>query len=146
MITLEAYFNGRDKEYANEITQTIRDNAAVTVEKINELLALAGRSDISTVNSGWRPRGVNDATRNAAGNSPHLTAEAADLPDADRMLAEWCVDNLDSLREIGLWMEDPRWTPTWVHVQTHPPKSGKIVFIPSSSKPLDPDFPVTWNV
>ena len=48
MITLEAYFKGRDKEYANEITQTIRDNAAVTVEKINELLALAGRSDIST--------------------------------------------------------------------------------------------------
>ena len=41
-------------------------------------------------------------------------------------------------------MEDPRWTPTWLHVQTIPPKSGRVVFIPNSSPPLDPSFPVTW--
>lgn len=135
---------GRDATHAEELTDAINRNAQVTVDKANRLLERAGRSDVDKVSSGWRPASVNDATANAARSSRHLTAEAVDLPDADRTLAEWCVDNLDVLGEIGLWMEDPRWTPTWVHVQTVPPGSGKLVFIPSSKPPLDPDFEVTW--
>ena len=144
MITLHAYWLGRDVTHAEELTEEINRNAQVTVSKANELLARAGRNDINTVNSGWRPQGVNDTTRNSAAVSSHLTAQAVDLPDTDRTLAEWCVDNLDVLKEIGLWMEDPRWTPTWVHLQTKPPKSGKIVYIPSSKPAPDPDFEVTW--
>ena len=135
---------GRNLTYPDEVTDAILTHAAITVEKVNELLARAGRSDINTVRSGWRARANNDATRNAAANSRHLTGQACDIGDNDRLLAEWCVDNLDVLTEIGLWMEDPRWTPTWLHVQTIPPKSGRIVFIPNSSPPLDPSFPVTW--
>lgn len=144
MIDLKAYYKGRDTQYAEELTDEIRANAQITVDKVNELLSRAGRSDIDSVASGWRPKAVNDATANAASSSRHLTAEAADIPDADRTLSSWCVDNLDVLTEIGLWMEDPRWTPTWTHVQTVPPKSGKRVFIPSVKPPLDPSFPVTW--
>jgi len=144
VITLRTYWMGRDSTHAEELTDDIQRNAVLTVAKCNELLARAGRSDIDTVNSGWRPKGVNDATRNSATASRHLTAEAVDLPDADRTLATWCVDNLDALREIGLWMEDPRWTPTWVHVQIMPPRSGRTVYIPSSAPAADPDFPVTW--
>jgi len=146
VITLTAYWKGRNVLNADELTDEITANAQVTVEKANELLARAGRSDINTVNSGWRPRAVNDATANAASGSKHLTAQAVDLPDADRTLATWCVDNLDVLAELGLHMEDPRWTPTWVHVQTVPPKSGKRVYIPSSAPPKDPSFPVTWVI
>lgn len=135
---------GREKKYPQEYTDEIMGNAVVTVARANELLERAGRSDINTVGSGWRPRGVNDSTANAATNSRHITAEAVDLRDADRTLATWCVDNLDVLAEIGLWMEDPRWTPTWVHLQCVPPKSGKRVYIPSVKPPLDPSFPVTW--
>ena len=144
MITLEAYWMGRDKEYADELTDEIRANAQVTVDRVNELLARAGRSSIDRLSSGFRPKAINDATSNAAKGSKHLTAEAADIPDADRLLAGWCMDNLDVLREIGLWAEDPRWTPTWLHVQIVPPKSGKHVFIPNSLPPKDPSFPVTW--
>ena len=144
MINLETYWMGRDLEHAEELTDEIRANAEVTVSKANELLARAGRSDIHTVNSGWRPKAINDSTSNAASSSRHLTAEAVDLPDRDRTLASWCVDNLDVLNEIGLWMEDPRWTKTWVHVQTIPPKSGKRIYVPSSAPATDPDFPVTW--
>ena len=144
MITRDAYFKGRDTEYADELNENIERNAALTVERVNELLARAGRSDIDSVNSGWRPKAVNDATANAAHTSRHLSAEAADLPDADRTLATWCVDNLDILREVGLWMEDPRWTPTWVHLQIVPPKSNKVVYVPSSAPAKDPSFPVTW--
>lgn len=144
MITLEAYYKGRDKQYASELTDDIRANAERTVEKANELLTRAGRSDIDHANSGWRPQAVNDSTANAAAGSKHLSAEAIDLPDPDRTLATWCADNLDVLREIGLWMEDPRWTPDWVHVQIVPPRSKKVVFIPSTAPAKDPYFPVTW--
>lgn len=144
MITLQTYWMGRDATHAEELTDEINRNAQVTVGRVNELLARAGRSDINEVSSGWRPKSINDATSNAAASSRHITAQAADLPDADRLLAEWCVDNLDVLKEIGLWMEDPRWTPTWIHLQVVPPGSGKVVFIPSAKPPLDPTFEVTW--
>lgn len=144
MITLESYWKGRDKDYADELTPEIVANAERTVELANELLVRAGRSDIHSVNSGWRPKSVNDATANAASSSRHLTAEAVDISDVDRSLSSWCVDNLDVLKEIGLWMEDPRYCPTWLHIQTVPPKSKRIVFIPNSKPPLDPSFPVTW--
>ena len=144
MITLETYWMGRDSQHAEELTDEIRANAEITVDKANELLARAGRSDIHTVNSGWRPKTVNEATANAANGSRHLTGQAVDLPDRDRTLATWCVDNLDVLKEIGLWMEDPRWTKSWVHVQIVPPNSGKVVYIPSSAPPTDPNFAVTW--
>lgn len=146
MITLEAYWKGRDSTHAGELTDEIRANAERTVARCNELLERAGRSTVDEVNSGWRPKGINDDTANAAKGSRHLTAEAIDIPDSDRSLAEWCVDNLDVLAEIGLWIEDPRWTPTWVHLQIVPPRSGRRVFIPSAVPAPDPDFPVTWGV
>ena len=135
---------GRDVTHKDELTDEIRANAQRTVDAANELLARAGRSDIHTVNSGWRPATVNEATANAASSSRHLTGQAVDLPDADRTLATWCADNLDVAAEIGLWFEDFRWTPTWVHCQIVPPKSGKRVYIPSSAPAKDPSFPVTW--
>lgn len=144
MITLESYFKGRDATHAEELTYDILTNAQETVERANQLLSRAGRSSLDEVRSGWRPQGVNDSTANAAKDSRHLTAEAVDLGDSDRSLATWCVDNLDVLEELGLWMEDPRWTPSWVHLQIVPPKSGKLVYIPSSKPPLDPNFEVTW--
>ena len=144
MITLETYLMGREKQYRDEYTDQIMEKAHITVARCNELLERAGRSDIDKVVSGWRPQAVNKATRNAAPSSRHITAEACDLPDADRTLAGWVADNLDVLEEVGLWAEDFRWTPTWVHLQTVAPKSGRRVFIPSVQPPLDPSFPVTW--
>jgi hypothetical protein len=146
MITLRSYWLGRDSDYADQLTAEINLNAQNTVAKVNELLVRAARTDITTVASGWRPKGINDATANASKNSRHLTGQACDLPDPDSSLAEWCVDNLDVLKEIGLWLEDPRWTPGWLHVQTVPPKSGRLVYIPNGDPPSNPDFPVTWIV
>jgi len=144
MITLQAYWMGRDTQYAEELTDEIRANAQATVDKANELLARAGRSDIHTVNSGWRPKTVNESTANSGSQSRHITAEAVDLPDRDRTLATWCADNLDIARELGIYYEDFRWTPTWVHMQIVPPKSNKVVYIPSTAPAKDPAFPVTW--
>lgn len=149
MIDLKAFYNGRDEAYRDELNDAIRRNAEATVAKANELLNRAGFEHVCSVNSGWRPREINNATATASPTSRHLTGQAVDLPDPDRALAAWCVANLDALAEIGLWMEDPRWTSDengdhWVHLQTVAPKSGSRVFIPFDTPPKDPDFPVTW--
>lgn len=146
MITVEQYFMGRDLEYSSECSEAIRNNAAETVRLTNQLKSLAMIRDGFTfpdneVASGWRPAAVNDATSHAAAHSRHLTAQALDTHDPERLFARWCLRNLNELETIGLWMEDPRWTPTWVHLQTQPPGSGHRIFIPSSAAPMAPALP-----
>ena len=128
MITLKEYFQGRDEQFANELTSELRVNAEVTVARVNALLSHFGQDRI--VNSGWRPRAVNSATLGAAIKSKHMTCEACDLQDADGDLDDWCMDNLQILEELRLWLEHPASTKGWTHVQIVPPKSGKRVFYP----------------
>lgn len=140
MITLEQFWMGRDEKYQSELTPEIRHNGELLVGKVNNLLAIAdvdGVMVIHTVASGWRPPAVNDATTNAAANSKHRTGQAVDLVDAGRRaLTRWCLRNLDALEDLGLWMEDPRWTPSWLHLQLVPPASGRRVYIPSTAPAL----------
>jgi hypothetical protein len=145
VITLEQFWMGRDAEYASELTEEIRANAQITVDKTNQLLDRANTGSVHVLRSGWRPRAVNAATDNAATASKHLTGEAVDIADDDRALADYCAANQADLVEIGLWCEDFRWTPTWVHFQIIPPRSGKRIYIPSLAKPLDPAYPVNWT-
>lgn len=152
MITLQDYFMGRDRTHAADLTDEIRTNAALTVARVNLLLARADEQDMvepgvdattgSSVASGWRPLGINARTQNAATGSKHITAQACDLRDTEeRRFARWCLRNLWLLDEIGLWMEDPQWTPTWVHLQTVPPGSGKRVYRPSVAEALVAKLP-----
>src|SRR3990167_790920 len=136
MITLEDYWMGRDATYVEELTDEIRGNAAIVVERVNHILEESSFQHLGRVNSGWRPRGVNDRTSNAAKGSKHLSGEAVDLADPGRLFAR-CLWSTPSLLETcALWMEDPRWTPTWVHLQIVPPGSGRHIFVPSSAPPL----------
>lgn len=51
--------------------------------------------------------------------SKHLYGQAADLVPADvDDFKQWCTDNDDFLREVGIWMEAFDSTPTWVHQQS----------------------------
>ena len=111
MITLEQFWMGRDVKYADELTEIIRANAQITVDKVNQLLERADPGKPHVVRSGWRPRAVNEATSNAAATSKHLSGEAADIADDDRALADWCSAGQHDLIELGLWCEDFRWTP-----------------------------------
>lgn len=144
MITLDAYWMGRHKKYPQVWTGQVQRSGAETVGRCNMLLAAyfqgTGRI-LDRVSSGWRPKVVNDATSNAGKTSNHITAEAIDVTDPDRAFAAWCMLNPKKLEECGLWMEDPRWTPTWVHLQTVPPNSGKRIYRPSMAAPLAPALP-----
>lgn len=151
MIIHDDYTMGRGAVYGNELTDAVRHNIAELLGRVNLLLAWAYGDNVrpaldrvtgNHVASGWRPTAINDATSNAAAKSKHITGEAIDLRDnGNRDLARWCLRNIDALEEIGLWMEDPQWTPTWVHLQIVPPGSRRRVYCPSSRSPLAAKLP-----
>jgi hypothetical protein len=126
VISVAEYYMGRDKKYP--LNDTLRANAEELVEKANQLLSRFGEG--RRVTSGWRPPQVNAATPGAAKRSLHMTCEAVDLEDEDGQLDDWCLDNLEVLQEIGLWLEHPSATRRWCHLQIAPPRSGKRVFFP----------------
>lgn len=122
------YWKGRDVQYASELTPEIKVNAEKLLLKVTELLKRFGQERSAT--SGWRPLSVQMEINPRAPKSNHVTGNAIDLADGDGKLKEWCVFNLHHLEELGLWMEDPASTPTWVHLQQRPPNSGKRIFKP----------------
>lgn len=127
-ITLSAYFMGREREHADELSAALRHNAERLVARVNALLAQAGLR--CRVNSGWRPRAINARIPNASPRSRHLSCEAVDLADPEGTLDSWCMQNLDALENLGLWLEHPSATPGWCHLQSVPPASGRRVFEP----------------
>ena len=120
MITLQQYFMGRDVKYKNELTNEFITNATNLLQKVNKLLWLAGRKEV-TVNSGWRPPSVNKAVGGSL-TSKHMICHAIDLNDDDGSLDAWCMANLDKLEECGLWLEHPSATPRWCHLDDWPRK------------------------
>ena len=127
MIGHNDFWRGRDVEFAKQLTPEIRKNAEETIRRANLLLVRAG-FPLREASSGWRPAAVNAATPGAAFRSKHLLGQAVDIRDSNKKLQQWCMANTKVLEELGLWMEHPRDTPTWTHVQIVPPNSGNRVF------------------
>jgi hypothetical protein len=120
-------------------TPEIDVNIANTISKIEMFLqSYTGEVIIS---SGLRDPGSNRAAGGAI-KSTHLTGEAIDIVDRDGKVWQYVLENLHFAQQIGLWFEDKRWTPTWVHIQTVPPKSLKRIYIPNTNPPLAPN---AWN-
>lgn len=149
LITAQQYFG--TKPY----TEQQADNCDALLESVNQCLDFAARdkcyrspvdpdtgSQISGAKGGSGDGGfrlVSSAT--GSKGSSHKDANGIDIYDPARALAAWCVANPQILAALGLYMEDPRWTPGWVHLQRVPPKSGKRIYIPSTSAPLAPALP-----
>lgn len=151
MFTCDDYFTGpngvrRDVVYSSELTHEILANAQVTVDRWNLLLSYFYSENPGAKRrrfaSGWRSKAINAATPGAAPFSHHMDAEAGDVEDEDRDLAKWILANEDESRRvenpshaamIGLWFEDFRTTPTWVHGQIVPPHSLNRIYIPSNN-------------
>lgn len=115
---------GRDK--AHPLDKGMKANLEKLMIAINLIRDLYGKP--LTVSSGYRPAAQNVAAGGTK-KSCHLTCEAVDFADADRKLTKWCLSNLDVLASAGLYMESPINTPSWVHLQTRAPKSGKRIFL-----------------
>ena len=152
MITVEQYWMGREREFAADLTPEVTENAHFLVERVNLVLARAAlehvfpAADLRTghpIASGWRPKAVNNAGGTANRTSKHIIGCAIDLRDRlpDRPLARWCLRNRHVLEEAGLWMPDPRWTPSWIHLQSVPPASGERIYLPAGGAALAEPLP-----
>lgn len=131
MISKAELLDGRDKQYAKDYTQEISDNLDLLLVVINQVRAAYGKP--MTVSSGWRPPSINAATPGAAKKSTHMVGNAVDIKDPDGSLMKWVLANLDLMQKLGIYLEDFRWTPDWVHFQRVPPASGKRIFVPSTA-------------
>lgn len=138
MIDLADYWMGRDAEYPLAMTPQIERNAILLLDLVNKLLVVANMAGVrakvnargTVVRSGWRPPAVNLKTPGAAPNSRHMTGQAVDLEDAGGALGRWALLNVIVLQQVGVWCEHPSATPTWLHCQSVPPRSGNRFFKP----------------
>jgi len=151
MIRIDEYFNGHTGH--SEITEEIKKNASELLESVNQLMLEAQEDGVGFTinpktksyisgngNGGFRP---SDSTVGAS-KSKHKTGNAVDIYDPERMFASWVMANKGKLADAGLYTEDSRWTPSWLHLQNIKPNSGQIVFRPSMDEPLAP-YPEPWR-
>lgn len=132
-VSIEDYF-GR-VSHIEKPSQEVANNALELLAKVNIVLAQAASDGIDCareprVNSGWRPASYNATVPNAAPRSKHITGQAVDISDPEGALDEWCVQNLEVIAEVGLWLEHPLATKGWTHLQSVAPRSGNRVFYP----------------
>lgn len=115
---------GRIKE--SELSPELCANLAVLHERINKIRSAYGKPMV--VSSGYRSPAQNQAAGGAK-KSNHMLCAAVDIKD-DGKLKDWILKNVKLLEIVELWMEDFSATPTWLHFQIFPPKSGKRFFLP----------------
>jgi hypothetical protein len=132
MIEMKEILMGR-AELAN-LSKDVQDNLNTLLERINKVRVAYGQP--MTVTSGYRR--PQDTPPNGAAKSKHLIGAAIDIKDDDAgTLWFWCMNHLDLLKTIGLWLENGCYTHNdkwghWTHFQIVPPSSGHRIFIPSS--------------
>jgi hypothetical protein len=122
-----------DRALDPEATETVVENGAELVQKVNALLKDIG-SDASQVSSGFRPSRVNSATPNAAKKSLHMEGMAVDLlDDKNQSLAKLIASKPELLKKHNLWLEHPDNTKgvntNWAHLDMSKTRADRPVRI-----------------
>lgn len=120
LITLDDYTKGRDKQYPDEWTEDVKNNAIKLLKIVNSFLNELGIKE-AKVSSGFRPAAINGKITNAAKKSYHMTGLAIDiLDDKNQDLAKLIASKPDLLRKYNLWLESPASTKgqnsNWAHL------------------------------
>jgi hypothetical protein len=136
MITEKEYFSRNGIQIpARDIAKDHALNASVLIDRINALWILFEKEKgniLLIVNSGYRTKAINATIKGAAANSWHMHGKAVDIRDSQTILQRWLKTpaGIKSLETNGLYVEDFKYTKTWVHFQTVRPMSGNRFFIP----------------
>lgn len=125
-ISVDQYLMGRIR--IEDLSPELLGNMNTLIPKVNDLLSQFRQ--YRGVNSGYRSAEDQARINPKAPHSQHMVCAAVDLEDKDNNLRYWCLTHIQVLIDLGLWMEDPIHTPTWVHLQCVSPKSGSRIFIP----------------
>lgn len=131
VINMSEVLMGRAK--FEELPEELQQNGRDLLIKLNKFRAEYGSP--MHVSSGYRPADINKAIGGGS-KSAHMTLEACDFADADGKIYEFIKNDPDVLVRCELYMEDPRWATTWVHLQNRP--ASKRIFVPSNTPPKDP--------
>ena len=139
IITVDEYYGAGQWLTHPDVTEEAMADSLVLIDKVNTVLQLAindgVRLEVNPITGsyvsgkfhglgGFRPR---DATQGATLWS-HKEGKGVDIYDLNRDLCNWCMTHQNVLAAHGLYMEHPKDTPSWCHLTTRPPKSGKTVF------------------
>lgn len=103
------------------------NNALDLLARVNRIRIWYNRPMI--VSSGYRTP-MHNAEIGGAQGSLHCQCRAIDIRDRNGEFCNWCLNNLPYIAETGLWMENPMYTPGWVHLDTRPRRT--LVFIPDN--------------
>lgn len=119
-----------------DLPEELQKNGNELLEALNKFRAEFGKP--MYVTSGYRSASVNNATEGASKRSSHMSLQACDFRDNGELF-EFIKNDPAVLERCGLYMEDPRWSPTWIHLQTRP--TSKRIFLPYSDgrAPTAPD-------
>lgn len=118
IISIEDYFMGRlDFHNHPEIAQ----NAQLLLNKID--LLFKDCPFYITLSSGYRSPEIN-AQFGGSKQSTHMTGQGIDIKDPTGIIKKYVLNNWSKVLELGLFMEDPKHTKTWCHLQTRPTKNN----------------------
>ena len=98
-----------------ELTSELKQNGVKLLNQVNQFLKDIGIKQV-IVSSGFRTSEANASLPNSAKRSLHMSCKAIDIADPDGGLATLIENEPDLLRKYGLWLEDPNYTKSWVHL------------------------------
>jgi len=116
---------GRETEFP--LDASLEKNLFALLNRINLFGKLYWVKTIKNleVNSGYRP-GYYNLKAHGALNSAHLYCMAVDLHDMDGDICDYLEANVALLEEIDMYWENPKSTPTWIHLDIR--KRGHRIF------------------
>ena len=119
---------GQHKWKESEVDAVTLRNLKDLCGKLNKLGFVPPRVATSCLRSLADQKRINPS----AMGSSHLYGVAVDIADSDGKLKSWLQTDAGNLALIncGLWMEDPKSTPSWCHLQSYAPASFNRVFKP----------------
>ena len=119
---------GSHKWKESEVDAVTLRNLKDLCNKLNRLGFVPPRTATSCLRSLKDQQRINPS----AMGSSHLYGAAVDIGDADGKLKAWLQTEAGNraLINCGLWAEDYKSTPTWIHLQIYAPNSFNRVFKP----------------
>lgn len=117
------------------VSDEVLNNMRKLCEKLQQIQDSYGHQLVC--NSGYRSPEEQMKINPKAPNSWHTKGAAIDISDKDNVLWFWLNQyslgsrvDMSNIQALDVYLEDRSATPTWVHIQIYPPKSGKRIFKP----------------
>ena len=122
IITVDEYYGAGQWLTHPDVTEEAMADSLVLIDKVNTVLQLAindgVRLEVNPITGSY----VSGKFHGLGGFRPRNATQGAEL-------CNWCMTHQNVLAAHGLYMEHPKDTPSWCHLTTRPPKSGKTVFL-----------------